>query len=163
MMCGFCTEQLVFDVLKREIRNDPPSLSDSLMAEFYLQEASAPLSALERIARDLPQSQHDPHQIVAPETLLCKAIELLVEGGFDSPEYQNFLGSPRFRDTLAEACSDEQRKKLQSVAEKFGVDRLEILYEESIFTTADGTKRLQAIAYLKDEALDCCSSTSAGG
>jgi len=153
-MCGFCTERTVFDLLEEEIKNSPGPSDDGLKAEFYLQEAEDPAKALTHIAQDIAPNKNVPLQLVDSETLLCKALELLICGSFESPKYQSLLSLNRYRHALGDASSAERRRNFENFAKELGVSRLGLLYKQETFTTSEGAKRLQVIAPLKEDTLE---------
>ena len=129
-------------------------LSDSFYAHLYLQAASDPLHALEKIVESNIIQKVVPAEMVPPDTILCRALEILFKHRFDSTVYQRFVNNHHYRHALATACSSKNKSQLGSVSSRFGIKHLAILYDNDTYLTRDGAFYLRTLAPLKKECHD---------
>ncbi len=155
-MCGYCSEKIVFEIADAERLKKDFSfpLTDSFYAHFYLQATDDPLQALEKIVESNILQKVIPAEMIPPDTILCRALEILFKHGFDSTVYQGLLNNHHYRHAIATACSSKNRSELKSVSSRFAIEHLAILYDNHTYLTREGAFDLRTLAPLKKECHD---------
>lgn len=155
-MCGYCSEKIVFEITDAEHRNTDFSfpLTDSFYAHFYLQATNDPLHALEKIVESNIIQKVIPAEMIPPDTIVCRALEILFKQGFDSTVYQRLLNNHHYRHALASACSSKKKSELESVSSRFAINHLAILYDDHTYLTSEGAFDLRTLVPLKKESHD---------
>ncbi len=129
-MCGYCTETIQLINLEREKKGKPVrELWEALIAGPYLQEAEDLLSALDKIRVAAYRKKVAPMQAMPSEALICRALDVLLTEGFDSPVYQKLLRSRIFQRAVDEACSSEKMTSLDLLPPEFRLKHLSCLYQ----------------------------------
>ena len=152
-MYGYCSEQIVFEMADAErLKKDfcfP--LYDSFFAHFYLQATNDLLHALEKIIESNIIQKVVPAEMFPPDTIVCRALEILFKQGFDSTVYQRLVNNHHCRHALATGCSSKNKSELESVSSRFGINHLAILYDIDTYLTREGAFDLRTLTPLKKE------------
>ena len=142
-----CAEKHVLDILSDDIRGSLRMNSLEVVggSYYYLRETPDFISALDRLRR--AQIQEFSVE-VPPIVILFRGLEVLLTKGFNSPEYQQLLKRPLYRNAIAASCSAEKRKEFESATEGLKVDHLGLLYDAETYFWAKRSRVLLTITDL---------------
>lgn len=147
-MCGYCSDDKALDILVSDIRGELKvnDLGNSLFRYFYLRETPAFTSSLDKLRRDLARKQLPFFSEVPHRVMLCRGLEILMEHGFDSPEYQTLLKKPLYRDAIVSLCSQDMRKAFEEASDGLDVEALGLLYDAETYFWGDRSSQLRSLA-----------------
>ena len=147
-MCGYCTEQIALDILKRDMAGalQMKELGSNVSRFFYLRESTDFLSALDRLKRSLAQKRLSFFSGIPHQVLFYRGLEILLQHGYSSPAYQRLLKQPLYRDTVATLCNNKQRDYFESATVGLNVDCLGVLYESETYFWGERSKELRTLA-----------------
>ncbi|MBT0664514.1 hypothetical protein KI809_09400 [Geobacter pelophilus] len=155
-MCGYCAEEIALDILSNEVRGNlqMKNLSTNLHRYYFLRESPDFVSALDRLRRSLalkrvPFYSEIPHKIV-----LCRGLEVLLKGGFDSAPYQRLLKMSLYRDAISTLCSGEMREAFESATQGLTCGHLGMLYDAETYFWEGRVKKLQTLSTAIPSCLD---------
>ena len=152
-MCGFCTEVFAFEFLERERLEKPFLFQGWPASEFVFQETKDPSYAMERFAASVRRKKQDLINELPDETLLCRAIDLLLEKGFDSEAYQQLSRKKIFKMLLNKTCPGEINTKDVTTMGRFTFNQLNRLYDSEIWTSKEAVTELLESVKIKKETL----------
>ena len=147
-MCGFCTEQIALEVLKNELSGNlhMKDLGSNLHRHFYLRETPDFLPALDRLKRSLAHKRLSFFPDTPHHVLLHRGLEILLQHGYSSPEYQCLLKQNLYRETVAALCNNEQRNNFETATAGLNVNYFGVLYEPETFFWGERSKGLRTLA-----------------
>lgn len=147
-MCGYCTEPIALDILKRDLSGtlQMKELGADVSRYFYLREAPEFLPALNRLKRSLAQKRQPFSPSIPHQVLLYRGLEILLQHGYASPEYQRLLKQSLYRDAVAALCNNDQRNEFESATAGLKVEYLGVLYEPETYFWGERSKELRTLA-----------------
>jgi hypothetical protein len=156
-MCGYCTEQIALNIIFDDVQANlkMKNVGYSLSSYFYLRETKDFISSFDRLRRSFAQKQKSFFSEVSPEVVLYRGLEILLEQGFSSPEYQQLLKKTLYRDAIAITCSDDKQKEFASATEGLDINHLGMLYEAETYFWGERTNQLRTLAHVLPS---CCSN-----
>jgi hypothetical protein len=98
-----------------------------------------------------------PLQTVTSEVLICRALDILLGEGCDSPLYQKLLCSKMFQRAVDDACSDEKLAALDALPPEFQLKHLSCLYQREFFLDPSYSRSLttfKTFGEVRHECLD---------
>lgn len=134
-MCGTCSNNQALKILSDEVRGHltMKDLGCNLYRYLYLREAPEFITALDRVRRSLAQKQLPFFSEVPHKVMFFRGLEILLEKGFGSPEYQTLLKKAFYQDAIVALCDPETRKKFASATQGLNIDRLGMLYDTETY------------------------------
>ncbi len=156
VMCGWCFESIVKEVLEKERRDRilPEDCDEDWTAWFYLREANNFPLALERLSQSMKRKKVVPLEYLSAEVVLLRMLEILLRHGFSSPLYQRLIRQKLIRSLIVKACENGLKSAfIDSVIEPVGMP-LAILYEAAAYLEEGKSKLLLKPASLLPACLD---------
>lgn len=147
-MCGYCTEQIALNNLSDETRGNlqMKCLGSNLDQYFYLRETPDFLTAFDKVKRSLAQKRLSFFTEVPHEVVLYRGLEILLEHGFSSAQYQQLLKKQLYRDAIVATCSEQDRKAFQAATEGLNIEHLGLLYDSETYFWGERSKELRTLA-----------------
>lgn len=143
-MCGYCTEVIAYNVAAAEKRGALPPIDLFAGATQHLQSTNDLYVTLQRLKAVARSKNVAAVSLVDDEVIICRAIEILLDKGFDSAEYRQLLKNALFRKAIFRSCSLKRRQQAERLAAAgaFGA-LIDLLYRTETFTTSSGAQRLR--------------------
>jgi len=144
-MCGTCVEHYALEILLKDVRGNlqMESLWGQPCHYFYLREASNFITAMDRTKRSFARKKQPFFEEVPHGVVLYRGLEMLLEQGFDSPEYQKLLKITLYRDAIAALCADGTRKAFDSSTEGLNIEPLGMLYDSETYFSGERSNLLR--------------------
>ena len=112
-MCEYCMEPYALNILEKDLRGtvliDEQTECFCPDDYFFLRESFDFPRALERWEHAKTKEGLDLFSIMPPSVLLYRGLEILVERGFESQQYQRLLRMPLYREAIEKACDSDVR------------------------------------------------------
>ena len=136
-MCGYCIERQAVEIMSCETQGILRIRSTWGAWEyyFYLRESLDFLRALDRLSRSFVRRRIPFFSQVSPHNVLYRGLELLIQDGFNSPRYQQLLTRRLYKEAVATACSEDERKEFEAATDGLDVSSLVILYDADTYLT----------------------------
>jgi hypothetical protein len=150
-MCGYCLEPNALDILKddvlgslqlKQVMGD----NDYYKRYFYLRETTDFASALDRLNRAALRKKQTLFDLVSPEVILFRGLEILIEHGFNSSTYQLLLKKPVYRNAIVYSCSSELLKQFEVLTEGLQIEHLRLLYDAESYFWGERSRQLRTLA-----------------
>ena len=137
-MCEYCIEYShALDILEKDVRGTV--LLDEQMQcfcpadYFFLRESPDFPKALERWEHAKQREGLDLLSIMPPSVILYRGLEILVERGFESQQYQRLLRMPLYCEAIEKACDREVRNLYEVNATTLCICNFGRLYEAETY------------------------------
>ena len=137
-MCEYCIEYShALDILEKDVRGTV--LLDEQMQcfcpadYFFLRESPDFPKALERWEHAKQRVGLDLLSIMPPSVILYRGLEILVERGFESQQYQRLLRMPLYREAIEKACDSDVRILYEVNATTLSINNFARLYEAETY------------------------------
>jgi len=130
-MCGSCTNNQALKILSDDVRKrlKMKEVGCSPYRYLYLREAPEFIPALNRMIRSLAQKRLPFFSEIPHKVMLFRGLEILLEKGFDSPEYQTLLNKASFRDAIVALCSPETMNEFAAATDGLNIEQLGNLFD----------------------------------
>lgn len=151
-MCGYCTEAYVYDFWERQKNGKSLRFGDGIDVEFIFQETDNPLHILERFMV-AARRRKIVTWLPLDDVLICRAVDLLLDGGPGSLSYQRFIKKKFFKQEVVKPCHGNTQVKTDCFTGRFELNRLAHLYEVETWSSKGSIQKLLEIAAVKDETL----------
>ena len=147
-MCGVCTEQIALNNLCDEMHGNLQMkyLGSILDRYFYLRETPDFLTAFDKVKRSLAQKRLPFFSEVPHDVVLYRGLEILLEHGFSSAQYQQLLKKQLYREAIVATCSEENRKAFVAATEGLDIELLGLLYDAETYFWGERSKELRTLA-----------------
>ncbi len=149
-MCGYCVEELALRILREDVQGilQMKNLRGTPCHYFYLRETSDFISSMDRIRRSLAQKKQAFFDEVTHSVLLYRGLEMLINKGFDSPEYRQLLKKPLYREAVAVCCTTEIQQEFEAVSAELNISHLALLYDPETYFWKRSSRQYQLLSDL---------------
>lgn len=150
-MCGSCTNNRALEILSDDVqgRLKMKEVGFSPYGYLYLRETPEFIPALNRMIRSLAQKRLPFFSEIPHEVMLFRGLEILLEKGFDSLDYQALLKKAAYRDAIAALCSPEARKEFAGATQGLNIDRMGMLCDTETYFCKNMLKPAEIAAECK--------------
>lgn len=157
-MCGFCIESIQLKMLDCEKQGKRiPEIGEPSLVGAYLQEANDLLAGMDKVRNASRRKKVVPLHLIPSEVLVCRAIDILLGEGFNSPLYQKLLRSRSFQQAVADACSPEKYAALDALPPDFRITNLSCFYQPEFFfypAASESLKKFKTFGIVRHECLE---------